>query len=361
MNLMRFSWWCRLVPALAAPLVSGVAHVSSVQPADAPGKSGAVQVGIRAFEPCVILDEESGWVRGFEIEVWEEMARRADLDFEYVVGTFEDIVGKEGTPSRLVSGDIDVGFSGLTITADRLGQFDSCHSHLSTGLKIVSRKTLRFPFGKVAFALGAFLAVVVVYGVILWRLEHGNDLINDQFIPGVFDSMWCIMTTMSTVGYGAVCPRRPLGRLFTCWVMITGIGYFCAVMGGLTINAMMSKDACAFEELPELRGLTVAVKQNSTAQRIADGYTDVLIPTASAQDAVELVQQGRVDAALVDAPVIDNLVRNGAPVASSALHARQDYGIFLRKEDAALRHELNRALRTMIEDGTFNEIFSRWF
>lgn len=341
-----------LVTLVAAPIVDDMAPDVA--------EERQMRVGIRNFDPCIIIDFKSGWTRGFEIELWEEMAKRANVKFEYEFVDFSDIVGTSEKESKIETGEIDVGFGGVTITSDRLERFDSCHSHLSTGLKMVSRKAIKIPYRKLGLALGGLLFIVCLYGHILWFLERGNQLINDNYYPGIFDGMWCIMTTMSTVGYGDISPKKTFGKLFASWVMLTGIGYFCAVISVLSVSSAIDRNACSFSQLNDLRGMTVAVKENATAQKIASNYTSLMILTKTAEEAVSLVESGRVDAALVDAPVVDGMIKKGYRVAASGMLARQDYGIFLRKDDP-VRQRLNRSLRTMIEDGTFNEIYNRWF
>lgn len=62
-------------------------------------------------------------------------------------------------------------------------------------------------------------------GTAFFFAEHGKN----ESIAGFDDALWWSMTTLSTVGYGDLFPRTPLGRLIGGATMITGVG----VLGAL--------------------------------------------------------------------------------------------------------------------------------
>jgi len=317
-----------------------------------------VKVGIRNFPPCVIV-HDNGRVDGFEIEMWNEVARRCKFGTEYVVGSFEDIVGSDNAVSKIEAGTIDFGFSGVSTTSGRMEKYDFAHPHLSTGLKLVSSRVIKIPYKKILFILLTFVVIVVVYGHIIWFLERGCDSsIKDKYIPGIGEAMWCIMTTMSTVGYGVVAPKKLWGRIFAAFVMVTGITYFCSAATGLTISTI--RQTAKYSSMHDIKNALVAVKRNSTSEKIVDKYCEIKLQTDTAEEAIDLVESGKVEAALVDAPIADYRVKKGTKVALSDSFMRQDYGILMKKGDVR-REQINSALLDIITDGTYDEIYNRWF
>ncbi|MFE6844339.1 potassium channel family protein [Streptomyces sp. NPDC057686] len=53
-------------------------------------------------------------------------------------------------------------------------------------------------------------------------------------IQTFWDSVWCVVQTLTTVGYGDVAPVTPMGRLIAVTLMIFGLGLLGAVTGSFS-------------------------------------------------------------------------------------------------------------------------------
>ncbi|MGJ8655360.1 MAG: ion transporter [Akkermansiaceae bacterium] len=86
---------------------------------------------------------------------------------------------------------------------------------------------------------------LIVFGaaalIILYLASVGIYFFENQEQPenfgSVFDSMWWAVATLTTVGYGDVYPITAGGRIFTFFVLITGLGVV-AVPTGLVASAL---------------------------------------------------------------------------------------------------------------------------
>ena len=121
-----------------------------------------------------------------------------------------------------------------------------------------------------------------------------------------------------------------------------------------------------------LAGKTIGA-QGSTTQ---GDYLSAMFPDSDVrlyptQDAVNLdLASGRLDAQVGDMiPMLEWTTKTedgacctlaGAPI-SEAKYVGEGVGIALRKEDAALRDELNEALAAIIADGTYKAINDKYF
>lgn len=121
-----------------------------------------------------------------------------------------------------------------------------------------------------------------------------------------------------------------------------------------------------------LAGKTIGA-QGSTTQ---GDYLSAMFPDSDVrlyptQDAVNLdLASGRLDAQVGDMiPMLEWTAKTedgaccrlaGAPI-SEAKYVGEGVGIALRKEDAALRDELNQALAAIIADGTYKAINDKYF
>ena len=100
-------------------------------------------------------------------------------------------------------------------------------------------------------------AIVVVGGGILIRVLDHREYSN------VWVGMWWALQTVTTVGYGDVTPKEPIGRLVGAFVMLEGIAFLAIVTAAITSTFVAraaqeralaeDEDDAAFEERIEGR------------------------------------------------------------------------------------------------------------
>lgn len=73
----------------------------------------------------------------------------------------------------------------------------------------------------------ATAVVVVVGGVLIRVLDHHE-------YPSVWVGMWWALQTVTTVGYGDVTPKQPIGRVIGAFVMLEGIAFLSIVTAAIT-------------------------------------------------------------------------------------------------------------------------------
>ncbi|MGF1723744.1 arginine ABC transporter substrate-binding protein [Photobacterium nomapromontoriensis] len=118
-----------------------------------------------------------------------------------------------------------------------------------------------------------------------------------------------------------------------------------------------------------LKGKRVGVQNGSTHQSYLteqlEGVTAV--PYASYQDAFIDMQNGRIDSVFGDTAVVaewfkknDNLTYVGDQV-TNAKYFGNGFGIALNKDNQALLEKLNAALKTVKQNGQYQQIFDKYF
>jgi voltage-gated potassium channel len=75
--------------------------------------------------------------------------------------------------------------------------------------------------------IGATVVAVVLGGVVVWLFDH------DEY-PNLGRALWFTLQTVTTVGYGDVTPRRPVGRIVGALVMLAGISFITIVTASVT-------------------------------------------------------------------------------------------------------------------------------
>jgi len=79
--------------------------------------------------------------------------------------------------------------------------------------------------------------VVVMAGTLLYSLEHDAQPAQFSSIPA---SIWWAVITLTTVGYGDICPTTVAGKIVTVVVALFGIGLF-ALPAGILASGFMEQ------------------------------------------------------------------------------------------------------------------------
>jgi voltage-gated potassium channel len=100
---------------------------------------------------------------------------------------------------------------------------------------------------------------IYVVGAAASLLVFSSAALLNHFEPQTFktfwDGAWFTLETITTVGYGDLTPKTPIGRLITAFVLVGGISLFAVVIGLVSefVRAKLLKQE-ANPEVAELRG-----------------------------------------------------------------------------------------------------------
>ena len=76
--------------------------------------------------------------------------------------------------------------------------------------------------------------VITVAGGVLERL------LDHQEYPTIGKGLWLALQTVTTVGYGDVTPKQPIGRFIAAVVMLSGIGFLAVITASVTASLVES-------------------------------------------------------------------------------------------------------------------------
>jgi ABC-type amino acid transport substrate-binding protein len=169
---------------------------------------------------------------------------------------------------------------------------------------------------------------------------------------------------MSTVGYGDVYPKKPLGKTFASFVIIIGI-----VICGFTVATFSSAMTVSQLHGPaiigpdDLAARPVAVIAGTQAVPLVEERGMQTVPVESLGEAVTLLKEGKVDAVVHDTPLLRYYLKNNPD--SGLTLAPQTFEIFTYgityPKGSPWREELDLLLVKTLEDGTYEKIHTRWF
>lgn len=119
--------------------------------------------------------------------------------------------------------------------------------------------------------------------------------------------------------------------------------------------------------MEQLKGKKISVQNGSTAQTILEGCEikdDITISSiATNVEALQQLDLGVVDAVFLDEVVADYEINNSDKDYKKLAEGleEEEYAIAFRKNDQALRDEVQKILKDMKADGTLGEISTKWF
>nr|WP_246001259.1 transporter substrate-binding domain-containing protein [Oceanobacillus piezotolerans] len=133
---------------------------------------------------------------------------------------------------------------------------------------------------------------------------------------------------------------------------------------GITIGVPIDNED--IQSLEDLEGKTVATRLGSTsANFIRENLDDVTLNEYEQLDQVYLaVENGSADAVVYDAPNVNYYISTtgeGKLKSIDELYQAEDYGIAITKGNEDLVSAINDALATLKENGTYDEIYEKWF
>lgn len=334
---------------------------------DAAGGENVFRVATKEIEPFVFVNDE---LSGFSIDLLQELARRAGLEYEYVI--VESVTEQL---DAVAAGEADAAIAAISITQAREEIVDFSFSYFASGLGILAISTgssspvlsaLRSGelLGPLLALFAALLLVIIFAGHVIWLLERRrNDDFPSDYMAGVWQGIWWAAVTVTTVGYGDKTPRGVAGRIFGLLWMFAGLFIIANFTAGVTTRMTVQVIQGAINGPQDLPGKVVVTVEGSTADM---WLTEQRIPHRTVEvvdDAYDMLYAGAAQAVVYDYPVLRYHAINSrdgrAEVVGNPFN-EEDYGIAL-PEGSALREKINRALLQLREDGTYDAIYSKWF
>jgi ABC-type amino acid transport substrate-binding protein len=335
---------------------------SSVMAGKTPNPSAKLIVGIKETPPFSMKGADGHW-QGISVKLWESIAEELGLSYEY------QELPLQGILDGLSDKSLDVGFSALTITAEREKLFDFTHPFYTTGLGIAAKKGGNeglFAFVKRFLSLNFLQAVfslavlIGAFGLLVWMLEKDKN--REQFggtaAKGIGAAFWWSAVTMTTVGYGDKAPKTLGGRIVaTIWMFMAVIvisSFTAAITSSLTISNLQSL-VKGPEDLPRVRVGTIA---SSTSSRYLDERRISCQQFTSANEGLRAMAAGDIDALVYDAPTLRYLVKNeydGELTVLKNIFQTQQYGIGV-SSGSPLREQINRVLLKKLDEQQWHDL-----
>lgn len=349
--------------ALAAG--SGNSGLKAAPPAQQPAQP--LRVVTKPLEPFVIKDGDQ--LSGFSIDLWDQVAQRAGLTFNWVQVT---TVTEQLDEVR--RGDADVAIAGISMTPDREAVIDFSHPYFTAGLQIMTPVQQNQSLTQLAGTifspnllqiLGVGLLFLIIMAHIIWLVERGhNPAIPKAYLPGVWESMWWSLSTIATLEYGdKQAPRGVFRRLLAMFWVILGIILIAQFTASITASLTVKQLTGDINGPSDLPGKRIGTVTGSTAAKYLSAQHIEATGFAQITDAYAQLEKNQLDAVVYDAPVLlyyANTKGKGKVQVVGPIFNEETYGIAL-PSGSPLRKPINEALLEMRQDGSYDELYAKWF
>ncbi|WP_372570585.1 transporter substrate-binding domain-containing protein [Ruegeria jejuensis] len=304
---------------------------------------------------------------GFSMDLMAALAE--DLGWTYGVQRYEQFTDML---DAVTDGTADLAIANISITAQRETLMDFSQPIFESGLQIMipadkqgAPSLMRALMSRELFlAIGIAFALLLTGGMLMWYFERRSQPYFDRNLNDAwFPSFWWALNLVVNGGFEERVPRTSFGKIFGVVLVISSL--FVVSVFTARITSVMTVDAItnSVNSVNDLYGRRVATIQGSTAATFLDrrdlNYTayDDLGPLLADFEA------GSLDAVVFDAPILSYYTSHegmGIGIMTGAVFLRENYGIAF-PTGSPLVEEVNQALLTLRENGTYDTIYRKWF
>lgn len=325
-----------------------------------------LRVATRQAMPFIIGQE--GVPEGFSAELWDAMARRMDVDYDWVHYQTDDEVIQ-----ALRNGEADVAVTALAMTPDRENLVDFSTGYFDSGLQILvkpdgNRPILNFITGFFSPALLQFFFVAIVIALVLahvlWLHERrDNPAFQKGYFRGITEGLWGVILIFATGEFGDRDLPNGLKRLMVASMWLMGViliaQFTATVTSALTIQQLQS----SIKGPADLPGKTIGTAPFTLAATYLTTLGIPFVPLVSADEAYEALMSDQVQAIVYDAPTLQWWAATkgkGTVQVVGPVFRPLKYG-FAVQNGNPLRKRINESLLVLYDNGTYEDIYNRWF
>jgi polar amino acid transport system substrate-binding protein len=340
---------------------------ASAHPVPAQTEQTVIRVAIKPLEPFVSKADDNSY-SGFSIELWNEIAKRNGWKTTYVWNeTVKDLL------AMVKSGGADAGIAGISMTSAREAEFDFSYSTYDAGLQVMVgksqqgtwRDSLRRILSPTLFKiLGLVFLLLIIVGHVIWLFNRHHEDFPSSYLRGVPEGMWIAGETLMTQSTPRD-PNKHWTRIVT-FLWIFGSVIFVAnitasISSRLTVESIEGRIR-GIDDLSNKRIVTVA---NTTAatELTRRGFSGNVEAVDNVTKAYELLDSGKVDAIVYDAPVLQYRAQHGGKGNEKVVgkvFLQESYGVAVA-DGSPLNEKINSALLAMRGDGSYETLRAKYF
>ena len=321
-------------------------------------------IGVFEYPPFIIKEDNGNWT-GISVQLWRKVADELQLKFQF----------KEIPPDSAIQlvtqGTLDAAIC-CTATSKDEQRVDFSQIYYSTGMGVAGSKmqslssiargifTMRF------FQIVIWISILMlIIGVLIWAVERKSN--ESHFggernsLQGIGAGFWWAGVTMTTIGYGDKAPVTFFGRtLALLWMLLA-----MAITSSLTasIVAAVGVGRSGTLHVPEdLRGMKVGSIEGTNSAAYLKQERIHFVNFNSADEGIEALEEGTIEAFVDSAPVLRYLVNENASLTSKVEDTDvnpQNFAVALPQGSRDLE-QINRSILKNINSDKWNSLLNRY-
>lgn len=327
-----------------------------------------LRVATRQVPPFVVKSGEK--YTGFSVDLWKALSDKLNIHSTYLV--------KENVSDLLheiKEGKADLGVAAISITSDRVSQFDFSEPVFDAGLQIMTPVTAGgsneiAQVWQQVLASGIFrwLAAIFAIGLIPAHIVYfvekrtPNGIIRSQgYFHGILEAYWWTLSCLAT--QAEEMPKSGVGRTLAVLWMFTAVVFLAFFTAQVTASLTVQQLQGNIQGPDDLPGKRVATTAGSTSATYLKANNAKVIEFAQIEQAYEALEKGEADAVVFDSPVLQYFVAHGGKgrfQVVGSLFRKEYYGIVF-PPNSPYRKPIDRAILQLKENGTYSEIYDKWF
>lgn len=336
-----------------------------VAPPYVPGAE--LKVATRLISPFV-MQKPDGGLEGFSIDIWQALATEAGLK-----GVFQLYGPLPALLDAVRTGANPVGIAAISITADRALVMDFSQPMFRSGLSILVPAGgggglavfASFLTSDVVLALAGFLVLLLIPAHLFWIARRGQRE-GEWAVPrgygrGIGETLSWAAEAM--FGFASASPHSGAGRMLAFVWRLAGVLLIAYLTALIATTLTVSSLRAGIDGPSDLIGKRVATVSGSTSARYLKELKADPLEYDNFDEAVQHMVKGEAVAAVYDTPMILYYARHrgaGTVKVAGAPFRTEDYGIaFPAGND--LRPIVNAGLLKIVENGTYQAIYDKWF
>lgn len=327
---------------------------------------------VAIIAPPAVMQKD-GQLIGFSVDLWNAVAAKLKLQTNFL--TAPDVTVAFG---MLRSKEADIAITPTYYTTQRDSEFDYTYSVLNAGWLVMVPETgggsiaanplldllhLIFSPGMLLW-LGVGLVLLLIPAHIVWLLDRGKEesvVPDKRYIPGIFHGMiWAGTALVSQVQQ---LPERWLPRALALVWMFVGVVFIAFYTAELTADLTVQQISGLINGPGDLPGKRVATLAGTIVVAYLKGIGAQVQEYQTVDEMFSALKGKKVDAVVQAAPLLRYYAaRDGlgkVKTVGNEFH-KEDLG-FIVQLNSPLRRRINNTLIGLHEDGTYEQLYNKWF
>ena len=335
----------------------------SIAPDDInPSQIRKVKVATKVASPLVM--DKNGTLEGFSIELWKEIAKRKNLDTEFII--------KNNVTEMLdsvVNYETDVAISAISQTAERENIVDFSQPYLNAGLEILVRANEVSIFEQVMTFLQSGAMKLLLFGLLaililsnlhyLYRKVRGYQQ-EKNYLLNIWDSIWWLFNGFFRTEFGD--QNNRIHQLISTFMIIISIIFITQFQAMVTADLTLDKIDSKITSISDIKGKSVGVVASTTAEKFANGNEIKFTKYNNNDQLLEALVKEKTDAVILDAPIAKYYAtQDGKGKVNESINLNREHYSIAFPIGSALRKEINQAILSIEQDGTMSQLTKKWF